>query len=113
MKVLVAGATGALGKHLVKRLVANDHAVIGTTRSEAKLDMLRELGATPMVMDALDPDAVARVVAESAPHVIVHEATALSDSLEKQERRATSEGAENRVPNHVPKSADLTRSNPI
>jgi len=53
MKVLVAGATGALGKHLVKRLVANDHAVIGTTRSEAKLDMLRELGATPMVMDAI------------------------------------------------------------
>ena len=40
--------------------------------------MLREMGATPLVVDILDPEAVARAVAEFEPDVIVHEATALS-----------------------------------
>jgi nucleoside-diphosphate-sugar epimerase len=47
------------------------------TRSESKQDLLRELGARPVVADALDPDAVARAVAESEPDVIVHQLTAI------------------------------------
>jgi nucleoside-diphosphate-sugar epimerase len=82
MKVLVAGATGALGKQLVPRLVTNGHQVAGTTRSSTKRLMLRDLGATPVIMDALDPDSVARAVAEVEPDVIVHELTALSGSLD-------------------------------
>jgi nucleoside-diphosphate-sugar epimerase len=78
MKVLLAGASGALGKQLVPRLVADGHEVVGTTRTEAKLDMLRELGATGVVADLLDPDQVARVVAEAEPEVIIHELTALN-----------------------------------
>src|SRR3954469_7501897 len=78
MKVLVAGATGALGTQLVPRLVAAGHEVVGTTRTKAKFLKLRDLGAMPAVMDALDPDAVADVVAAAEPDVIVHEATALS-----------------------------------
>src|SRR3954470_21286658 len=81
MKVLVAGATGALGKQLVPRLVANGHEVAGSTRSSAKRPMLRDLGATAVTLDALDPDSVARAVAEAEPDVIVHELTALSGSL--------------------------------
>ena len=60
MKVFVAGATGAMGKQLVPRLIAAGHAVVGTTRSEAKQGALWDLGATPVVVDALDPDQVAR-----------------------------------------------------
>ena len=82
MKVLVAGATGALGKHLVPRLVASGHEVAGMTRSEAKQDAMRALGATPVVADALDADQVAAVVAQVRPEVIVHELTALSASLD-------------------------------
>jgi nucleoside-diphosphate-sugar epimerase len=78
MKVLVAGATGALGRQLVPRLVANRHDVAGITRSPSKQDALRALGARPIVADALDPDQVARAVAEAEPEVIVHELTALS-----------------------------------
>jgi nucleoside-diphosphate-sugar epimerase len=78
MKILVAGASGALGKQLVPRLVAEGHEVVGTTRTEEKLPMLRELGATGAVADLLDPDQVARVVAEAEPEVIVHELTALN-----------------------------------
>src|SRR3954451_9260844 len=82
MKVLVAGATGALGKQLVPRIVANRHDVIGMTRSPSKQDALRALGAQQVVADALDPGDVARAVAEAQPDVIVHELTALSGSLD-------------------------------
>src|SRR5206468_4960510 len=75
MKVLVAGATGAIGKQLVPRLVANGHDLFGMTRSAAKQDAVRQLGARPVVADALDADQVSRVVAESEPEVIVHELT--------------------------------------
>ena len=82
MKVLVAGATGALGKQLVPKLVARGHEVVGTTRSESKREAIFELGATPAVVDALDAEQVARVVAEAEPDVIVHELTALSGDFD-------------------------------
>lgn len=81
MKVLVAGAAGAMGKQLLPRLTAGGHSVVGMTRSAAKAETVRELGATPVVADALDPEQVARAVADAEPEAIVHELTALSGSL--------------------------------
>src|SRR5438105_6566170 len=77
MRVFVAGATGAIGKQLVPRLVQAGHEVTGMTRSESKRAMLAELGADPVVADALDPDQVAEAVARARPEVIVHELTAI------------------------------------
>jgi len=82
MKILVAGATGALGKQLVPRLLAAGHQVVGMTRSESKRDALRALGATALVADALDPIQVARAVAQASPEAIIHELTALSGRLD-------------------------------
>ncbi len=82
MKVLLAGATGVMGRHLVPRLVAAGHDVTGITRTAAKRDDLRALGATPAVADALDADAVARVVAEAEPEAIIHQLTAIPASLD-------------------------------
>jgi len=78
MKILVAGATGAMGKQLLPRLAAEGHDVTGITRSERKLDAIRSLRARGVVADVLDPDDVARVVAEAEPDVIIHELTALN-----------------------------------
>jgi nucleoside-diphosphate-sugar epimerase len=78
MKVLVAGATGALGRQLVPRLAEAGHQVTGMTRTEGKRELLRELGARPVVADGLDPEQMAKAVAETEPEVIVHELTALS-----------------------------------
>jgi len=77
MRVFVAGATGAIGKQLVPRLVAAGHEVHGMTRSESKQAMLRDLGAVPVIADALDPDQVAEAVARARPEVIVHQLTAI------------------------------------
>jgi len=79
MRILIAGATGAIGRQLVPLLVAGGHEVTGLTRTPGKDDLLRALGATPAHADALDPDAVAQVVATARPDVIIHELTALSD----------------------------------
>jgi nucleoside-diphosphate-sugar epimerase len=78
MRVFVAGATGAIGKQLVPRLVEAGHEVHGMTRSESKQAMLDELGAVPVVADALDPDQVAEAVGRARPEVIVHQLTALA-----------------------------------
>jgi nucleoside-diphosphate-sugar epimerase len=77
MRVFVAGATGAIGRQLVPRLVAAGHEVHGMTRSASKQAMLSELGAVPVVADALDPDQVAEAVGGARPDVIVHELTAI------------------------------------
>jgi nucleoside-diphosphate-sugar epimerase len=77
MRVFVAGATGAIGKQLVPRLVVAGHEVHGMTRSGSKQAMLYELGAVPVVADALDPDQVAEAVARAKPDVIVHQLTAI------------------------------------
>jgi nucleoside-diphosphate-sugar epimerase len=82
MRVFVAGATGAIGKQLVPRLVAAGHEVHGMTRSESKQAMLHELGATPVVADALDPDQVAEAVGRARPDVIVHQLTAIPARLD-------------------------------
>jgi nucleoside-diphosphate-sugar epimerase len=82
MRVFVAGATGAIGKQLVPRLVAAGHEVTGMTRSESKQAMLLEQGATPVVADALDPDQVAETVGTAKPDVIIHELTAIPDPLD-------------------------------
>src|SRR5258708_35025342 len=77
MRVFVAGATGAMRRQLVPRLVAAGHEVHGMTRSESKQAMLYELGAVPVVADALDSDQVAEAVATAKPDVIVHQLTAI------------------------------------
>ena len=82
MRVFVAGATGAIGKQLVPRLVASGHEVHGMTRSESKQAMLHELGAVPVVADALDPDQVAEAVGRARPDLIVHQLTAIPEALD-------------------------------
>jgi nucleoside-diphosphate-sugar epimerase len=87
MKVFVAGATGVLGRALVPQLGARGHEVVGMTRSASKQDLVRSLGARPVVANALDPDAVAQAVASAEPDVIVHQLTALSGPISVRDAR--------------------------
>ena len=81
MKMLLAGATGALGRRLVPRLIAEGHDVVGLVRSEEGVAAVRALGATPALADALDADAVGRAVAHAAPDVVINELTALAGGV--------------------------------
>jgi 2-alkyl-3-oxoalkanoate reductase len=82
MHVFIAGATGAVGRSLIPALVAAGHTVTGTTRSEAKSEALRALGAEPVVMDGLDRASVMDAVITAAPDAIVHQMSALGGDLD-------------------------------
>jgi nucleoside-diphosphate-sugar epimerase len=77
MRIFLAGATGAMGKQLVPRLVAAGHEVVGMTRSDSKRAALKELGASAVVADALNADEVGNAVAQAEPEVIIHQLTAI------------------------------------
>ena len=77
MRILVAGATGAIGRNLLPRLVAAGHQVLGTTRTEAKAPLIRQLGCEALIADGLDAGAIQRAVQSARPDVIVHEMTDL------------------------------------
>lgn len=79
MRIFIAGATGVLGRSLVPLLVQRGHEVTGMTRSPQKRQLLEQLGACPVVADALDPDAVGAAISAAEPEVVVHQLTALSD----------------------------------
>jgi nucleoside-diphosphate-sugar epimerase len=78
MHILIAGATGAAGRALIPHLIANGHTVTGTTRSAAKAEDIRALGASPQIMDGLDARSVKQAVEAADPDVIVHQMTALT-----------------------------------
>jgi nucleoside-diphosphate-sugar epimerase len=78
MKVFLAGASGALGRRLIPLLAERGHEVVGTTRSQAKVAQLWDLGAKPVVVDALDRDAVIAAVVAEQPDAIIHQLTSLA-----------------------------------
>ena len=78
MHVFVAGATGAVGRPLIPRLIVAGHKVTATTRNRAKAGELRALGADSVVADGLDSAAITKAVAEAEPDAIVHQMTALA-----------------------------------
>jgi nucleoside-diphosphate-sugar epimerase len=82
MRVLVAGASGAVGIRLIRILVAAGHRVTGLTRSPSKAEPLRRAGATPVVVDALDPPALREAVLGAQPEVVVHEMSSLADATD-------------------------------
>ena len=82
MRVLVAGATGALGARLVPQLVERGHDVIGTSRSDERAQRLEAQGAEPVVLDLLDARAVRDAVVAARPDAIVHQATSLAGGLD-------------------------------
>jgi nucleoside-diphosphate-sugar epimerase len=82
--VLVAGATGVLGRPLVPLLLERGHVVAGLTRSQGEL--VRELGAEPIVCDVYDLPRLKELVGAFGPEVVVHLLTDLPDSYDELPR---------------------------
>jgi nucleoside-diphosphate-sugar epimerase len=105
MKVLVAGATGVIGRRLVPMLVEAGHDVTGMTRRQARAESIMEAGAKPLVLDVFNRNLVHDRVKELEPEVIVHELTDIpvrfdprkaAEMLERNDRIRT-EGTANLV----------------
>ncbi len=82
MRVLVAGATGAIGRSLVRRLVHAGHIVFGTTRSPEKISTITDLGAEAVVANGLDMSSVRAAVESSRPEAIIHQMTDLAGATD-------------------------------
>jgi 2-alkyl-3-oxoalkanoate reductase len=95
VKVFVAGASGAIGKPLVRQLVAAGHEVTGTTRHQERAEEIRAAGASAVVCDALDAGALQRALAAAAPEAVVNQLTSLPQKYDP--RRASFYAATNRV----------------
>lgn len=88
MRVLVAGATGAIGRPLVGALIAAGYEVTGITSSEVGLQSLRSQGADGIVANALDSNLVNTAVAKVRPQAIIDELTSLPKRYTPEEMRA-------------------------
>lgn len=101
MRVFLAGASGVIGVRLVPLLVAGGHQVTGMSRTTAKAEMLRDLGADPVVCDVFDGEALAEAVVGAAPDLVMHQLTDLPDSVEQiaafapRNNRVRTEGTRN------------------
>jgi nucleoside-diphosphate-sugar epimerase len=82
VKVFLAGASGVVGRPLVRQLVEARHEVVGTTRSPERAEMLRGLGAAPVVLDARETDALKAAVIEAQPEVVINQLTNLPDKID-------------------------------
>ncbi|WP_344591103.1 NAD(P)-dependent oxidoreductase [Actinomadura vinacea] len=79
MKILVAGATGVVGRRLVPLLVQAGHEVAGTTRHAERAGSIADQNARPVVVDMLNAKAVRKVVAAARPDAVIHQLTDLAD----------------------------------
>jgi nucleoside-diphosphate-sugar epimerase len=95
MRILVAGATGVLGRATLPYLKGLD--VVGLTRSQEKLPLLRALGAEGVVCDVYDSGELIRLAQERRPHVVVNFVTDLSAGSGEANNRARREGGMNLV----------------
>ena len=86
MRVFVAGASGAVGRPLVQRLLAAGHEVTGMTRSSPSAEAIRAMGARAVLVDVFDRDALTEAVGEAAPEVVVHELTSLPERFEPRKK---------------------------
>ena len=78
MRVLVAGAGGALGTQVVRNLVADRHEVIGFTRSAAHAEAVQQLGASRSITgDALNQSSIRAALESTRPEAVVHALTAI------------------------------------
>jgi 2-alkyl-3-oxoalkanoate reductase len=105
MKVFVTGASGAIGRPLVRQLLSAGHEVTGMTRREENAEAIRAAGAKAVVCDVFDAAALERAVAEAAPEAVVHELTSLPPRLDPKAKddplaptnRLRSEGTRNLI----------------
>ncbi|CAI8768467.1 NAD-dependent epimerase/dehydratase family protein [Methylocaldum szegediense] len=91
MRILIAGATGAIGRPLVRRLRANQYEVFALARSPDSALALKEIGAEAVVADACDSAAVKAAVGRIRPDAVINELTSLPRHYTPAEMKAAAE----------------------
>jgi 2-alkyl-3-oxoalkanoate reductase len=77
MRILLAGGSGAIGRRLIPMLLRSGHEVLASTRTPEKTQLLRQIGAEPVLLEALNRESVFETLAVAAPHTVIDMLTAL------------------------------------
>ncbi len=117
-RILIAGATGVIGVRLISILIGAGYDIVGMTRSITKLDLLTELGATPLLCDVYDRKLLLKSVLDFAPDIVMHQLTDLPDesdltpSFVQANNRIRTEGTFNLVESvrQLPKARIIAQS---
>lgn len=91
MKILIAGASGAIGQPLINYLVEDGHDVYGITQSREKAQKILEKGAKPVILNVLERDAVFSTVADIRPEIVIDMLTHLPKEYTPEAMRQASE----------------------
>jgi nucleoside-diphosphate-sugar epimerase len=97
MHVMIAGASGAIGRLLVPQLLSAGHEVTGTSRTPAGVEQVRRQGASAVQADALDRDSLVYAVTTAAPDAVIHQLTDLSGGDGEATNRLRRDGTRNLV----------------
>lgn len=87
-RIFLAGASGAIGRRLAPLLVGNGWQVIGSTRSESKVNQLKEMGIEPAVVDVFDAEKLKSLLSEVRPNIVIHQLTDLPFALDESSMTA-------------------------
>jgi nucleoside-diphosphate-sugar epimerase len=91
MRVLLAGATGAIGRPLIRGLKQQRHRVFGLVRSAESARILSEMGAEAVIGDALDAASVRAAIARVHPDAVINELTSLPRHYTPAEMKGAAE----------------------
>ena len=89
MRVLLAGASGAVGTPLTRQLVAAGHEVVGITRSRANAERLRGSGVEAVVADVMDRENLLSAVRDVRADAVMHQLTALGTTRMRDAMQGT------------------------
>src|SRR6266498_60609 len=89
MRVLLAGASGAVGTPLTRQLIAAGHEVVGITRSQANAERLRNAGAEAVVADVMDRENLLAAVRDVRADAVMHQLTALGTRKMREAMQGT------------------------
>jgi uncharacterized protein YbjT (DUF2867 family) len=103
VRIFLAGASGVIGTRLTPMLVEAGHEVAGTTRSAGKAELVRGLGAEPVVIDVYDTEELRAAVVDFSPDLVMYQLTDLPDDAYQipdkaaDNRRIREEGTANLI----------------
>jgi nucleoside-diphosphate-sugar epimerase len=97
MKIVLAGASGVIGRALLPLLEAAGHDTVGLARGEGAAETIRSLGGRPALVDVYDRDALIQALRLERPDVVIHELTSLGASDYEANNRIRTEGSRNLV----------------
>lgn len=97
MKIIVAGASGVIGRALIPLLLKAGHEVVGLTRNTEYAAELKDKGVQPVILDIYDRDGAFAAIRDARPDTVIHQLTALSSRNFAENARIRREGTRNLV----------------